>query len=162
MSENFRGRRAIAFALASLVALLAAAYARAGDDVAAELWANERKYQAASAAGDVDTVVSFWHEDGVAWPEWSAKPLERGALREAALRRVKERPPGTRVHELTPISVKLGDGFAVVHYRLDARHTKPDGTVVELHYLAMHTWLGGPGHWRVISGTSRIPPNSAP
>ena len=119
-----------------------------------EVWSLEQDYWKYVKAADVDSFLSLWHEDVIAWPNNKSMPVNKEGILQLFTGVFAMFPIESANIDVTPVSVRIYGDTGIVYYEVHTRLTAKDGTEMDTHERFTHTWLKRGEGWKIIGGMS--------
>jgi len=117
-----------------------------------EVWRHEAAYWGYAESANLDSFLSFWHEDGIAWYSSQSIPLNKAGFRQHVADALARLRSDTLSFKPNPLSVRVYGDTAITYFELHTRAIKEDGSEFIEHERATHTWLRTENGWKLISG----------
>ncbi len=121
-----------------------------------ELWDLEQTYMQYLATGNVDSMMTYYHEKFVGWPSHSAEPVNREAA-EGSLRGLLK-DLKILAHKFQPCAMVMYEKTAIVHYMVELKLAGPGDEEITTGFRIIHTWIKEDGKWKILGGMSAEAP----
>jgi Domain of unknown function (DUF4440) len=129
-----------------------------------EVWEREVACWEHLKAGDLTSFVSLLHDDVTAWPSRRSTPVDKDGIVQHMLAILPALQAHALIVELKPLSIRVIDEVAVVHYEAHTRYAmKLGGRVLrDETQRYSRTWLRTERGWQLIAGMSAAPALQSP
>ena len=124
-----------------------------------EIWNQEVALWESLKSEKLDSYLSFWHEDVMAWPFNQPVPVNKDDLHQTATDILTSLQSGSIEIRPQRMSVQVYDDVGFVHCKVDFTAVRKAGGDINLHHKITHTWLLTAKGWKIIGGMSADLPN---